>query len=77
MSVPYFPPEGFELEGAECLGVYRFGDKVVNHYFCKCCGIYPFHDVTTRPGHYRVNLGCVDGVDALALDIGVIDGRSF
>ncbi len=77
MSLPYFPPEDITIEGAESLGVYRFGDAVVNHYFCKTCGVYPFHDVATRPGHYRVNLGCVDEVDALALAIDVIDGRSF
>jgi hypothetical protein len=78
MSVPYYSPEDFALdEGAGCLGVYRFGDNVVNHYFCKCCGIYPFHDLATKPGHYRVNLGCVDGIDPLALAIDVVDGRSF
>src|SRR5262249_57496985 len=65
LSVPYFPPEDIDVEGAEALGVYRFGDHMVNHYFCRTCGIYPFHDVTTKPGHYRVNLGCVDGVDPL------------
>ncbi len=26
---------------------------------------------------YRVNLGCVIGLDVLALEIGVIDGRSM
>jgi hypothetical protein len=48
----------------------------VNHWFCRTCGVYPFHDVTDRPGHYRVNLGCVDGLDALGLAIDVLDGRS-
>lgn len=77
MSAQYFPPEDFELQGQEALAVYRFGDRLVNHWFCRTCGVSPFHDATTKPGHYRVNLGCVEGVDPLMLEIALIDGRSF
>ena len=78
MSVKYYPPDEFELlEGREHLSVYHFGDKMVNHHFCRICGVYPFHDAIEKPGHYRVNLGCVDGVDPLALEIEFIDGRAF
>ena len=78
MSVRYFPPEAFEaLEGLESLSVYRFGDLLVNHYFCARCGTYPFHDVTLKPGHYRVNLGCLEGLDSQALETSLIDGRAF
>jgi len=77
MSTEYFPPEVFTLEGQQALSVYRWGDLLVNHWFCRTCGVYPFHDVTTKPGHYRVNLGCVEGVDPLSLEISVLDGRSF
>lgn len=78
MSARYFAPEELEeLAGIETLAVYRWGDGVVNHYFCRTCGIYPFHDASNRPGHYRINLGCVDGLDPLALAITLIDGRSF
>jgi hypothetical protein len=78
MSDPFFPPEAFEeLVGTEALAVYRFGDAVVNHYFCRTCGIYTFHDVVDRPGHRRINLGCLDEVDPLAVSIRLVDGRSF
>jgi hypothetical protein len=30
-----------------------------------------------KPGHYRINLGCVEGVDALALPVEVFDGASL
>jgi len=58
----------------------------VGHYFCTSCGISPFNVVTAvppdyrgraRPGDQRVNLGCCDDVDVFALEIRVIDGRSF
>ncbi len=78
MSTRYIPRAEFEaLEGLEALAVYRFGDRLVNHYFCRTCGVYPFHDATVRPEEYRVNLGCLEGVDPLALPFELADGRSF
>ena len=77
MSDIYFPREAFTLEGKDALAVYIFGDRMMNHYFCKTCGIFPFSDAIENPGRYRVNLGCVDGVDALALEIRSIDGASY
>jgi hypothetical protein len=78
MSTSYFAPDAFErLDDGAALRVYLWGDRMVNHHFCAICGIYPFHDATTAPGHYRVNLGCLDDVDPLALEIRLIDGRSL
>jgi hypothetical protein len=82
----YIPPDAFALEGSESLAVYQFGDKDVRHYFCSTCGVCPFSGVASLPEGYegratigsrRVNLGCVDGLNPLALEITVIDGRSF
>ena len=86
MSSNYFRPSDVEVEGKEHLALYQFGDKDVNHYFCRICGISPFNRVAkvpadytgpAKPGDYRVNLGCVQELDVFALDIEVIDGRSF
>ncbi len=78
LSVRYIPRAEFsELEGLDALACYRFGDRMVNHYFCRTCGIYPFHDTTDQPGAYRVNLGCIEGLDPLALPIQILDGRAF
>jgi hypothetical protein len=87
MSSRYFSPDELELlDGKEALTVYQFGDRDVNHCFCKTCGISPFnvvakvpatYDGPARPGDRRVNLGCIEGLDPLALKIEIIDGRSF
>ena len=87
MGPTYLPPEAFdEMQGMESLTLYRFGDQSMKHYFCSTCGICPFSVVsaipddyrgTARPGYYRVNLGCVHDLDVYALDIGLIDGRSY
>ena len=86
MSASYLRPSEVEVEGEDGLAVYRFGDKDVNHFFCRTCGISPFSTVASvpadyqgpaRPGDYRVNLGCVDDLDVLSLEIQIIDGKSL
>lgn len=77
MSKQSFGPEAFTLlSGEESLSTYRWQDEDVNHHFCKHCGIYPFHDSSYDPGSYRVNLGCVEGVEPRELDIMEFDGRN-
>jgi hypothetical protein len=76
MSTQYIPAEDFEPpEDLSALTDYRWLDRVVNHLFCKACGIYPYHG--NEEWGYRVNLGCVEGLDPLALDIEIIDGKSM
>jgi hypothetical protein len=86
VSPQYIPSEAFELDGEEALAVYQFGDRALYHYFCKTCGISPMTRVANLPADYRgrarigdrrVNLGCIDGLDPLALEIEILDGRSF
>ncbi len=86
MSSSYLRPSEVELEGEERLALYQFGDRNVNHYFCRTCGISPFSRVASvppdyrgsaRPGDYRINLGCVHDLDVLSLDIQVIDGKAL
>jgi hypothetical protein len=77
MSSQWVAPDDFVLEPTHTLACYRFGDRMMNHYFCTECGTYPFSDPVAEPGKYRVNLGCVDGLDPFDLDLQMIDGRSF
>jgi hypothetical protein len=77
MSERYKPDDVVELTGLDALSVYRWGDGLVNHWFCRTCGIHPFGDATTIPGQYRFNLGCVEGIDVQTLPFEWLDGRSF
>ena len=86
MSSNYFRALDIEVEGSEHLARYQFGDRDMNHLFCRTCGISPFstvasvpadYDGPARPGDYRINLGCVHDVDVLALDIEVINGKAL
>ena len=76
MSAFTIPPENLHIDAEEdSLGVYEFGTSTAKHFFCKKCGIYPFHQTLRKPGHYRVNLGCIDGFDTNSISVDVFDGR--
>lgn len=57
------------------LSSYQWNDRVVDAIFCKSCGIFPYFG-NDQYG-YRVNLGCVEQLDALSLKIEILDGRSM
>ncbi len=76
MSSQYIPAKDFTPhQDMSLLSDYRWNDRVVEHLFCKNCGIYPYHGDSEYG--YRVNLGCVEGLDPLSLKIEIIDGRSM
>ena len=76
MSSEIISPEKLKIDAKDGkLGLYQFGIKTAKHYFCKECGIYPFHETARKPGYFRVNLGCVEGVDTFSLEAELFDGK--
>ncbi len=77
MMTPYtVPPENFTLlAGEEDLGLYQFDTKVAKHFFCKHCGIYTHNMPFRAPTNYRVNLGCIEGLDTTDFEVTVFDGK--
>lgn len=73
------PPSSFTLlseQGAET--DYQFGGKTAHHPFCTTCGVRTHS--SWGEGDARkvmVNLRCLDGVDADALQVKRWDGASF
>jgi hypothetical protein len=47
------------LAGVESLTEYRFHSRTARHYFCKVCGIYPFHRKRVTPDHLGINVFCL------------------
>jgi hypothetical protein len=75
---PMFPAEDLRiLSGEDALTLYQFNSRVAKHYFCRHCGIYPFHQTRKDPNLWRVNLGCLEGVDPYTLEATVSDGASL
>ncbi len=56
---------------------YAFNTNTAKHHFCTTCGIHTFVQTRLNPGHFRVNLGCVDGVDTFSIPIRVFDGTAI
>lgn len=75
---PTFAADALRIvQGHEQLSMYQFNSRVVKHYFCKVCGIYPFHQTRKDTNAWRVNLGCLDDVDPYTLGNSVADGASL
>jgi hypothetical protein len=75
---PTFPADALTItSGEDALSMYQFNTRVARHFFCKHCGIYPFHQTRKDPGLWRVNLGCLEGVDPYALEPNLADGASL
>ncbi len=76
MSDFVIPEASLKIDVSEgVLGLYQFDAKTAKHFFCNACGIYTHHETARKAGHYRVNLGCVEGVDTFSLDADVFDGK--
>ena len=79
LSSAYIPAADFKPHNdLNDLGVYLWNEKVLSNYFCKACRIITYiGDGENAKEGYRVNLGCVEGIDPLALKISIIDGKSL
>ncbi|HJP22664.1 MAG: GFA family protein [Alphaproteobacteria bacterium] len=74
------PADHFRLlEGENALTTYQFNTGTATHYFCRHCGIYPFHRPRVAPDAYSVNVNCLDlEPDEIAkVPVEKFDGQSF
>ena len=75
LSPRYIPAADFTPHGnAEDLSVYLWNERVLHNTFCRHCGIFVYiADGENGKDGYRVNLGCVEGLDVFALEVKRID----
>ena len=57
------------LAGEESLTEYRFHTMTARHFFCKTCGIYPFHRKRVTPDFLGVNVFCLDAFDPSGIPV--------
>ena len=76
--VHFVPAERFQiLEGEDLLTLYQWNTGKAQHFFCKRCGIYPFHKPRTKPTMMGVNVGCIDAVDVTGFEPEMFDGTAL
>lgn len=57
------------LSGEGSLTEYQFHTKTARHFFCKVCGIYPFHRKRVTPDHLGINVFCLHDFDATGIPV--------
>jgi len=62
----------------DTLGTYQFNKHVIEHHFCKICGIHPYAMGTDPKGNSicAINVHCIDDLDLDTIKINHFDGRS-
>jgi hypothetical protein len=76
----FAPPSAFRLErGEDSLSTFTFNKQVIQHLFCRTCGVESFARGRTPDGTEMVaiNVRCLDGVEPASLSPQQVDGRSF
>ena len=72
------PESRFELlTGAEDLAEYQFNTRTARHFFCRHCGIYPFHRKRVTPDQFGVNVFCLDDFDPAGIPVRATDGKGM
>jgi hypothetical protein len=57
------------VSGEDSLVEYRFHTLTARHFFCKTCGIYPFHRKRVTPEFFGVNVGCLQDFDPTGIPV--------
>ena len=76
----FVPPSQFTLHsGEDNLTEYQFNKKIIQHLFCKTCGVQPFARGKMPDGSpaVAINVRCLAGVDPKALKPMPFDGRNM
>ena len=67
------------LTAEENIGTYTFNKHVIQHRFCRTCGIHPYGEGVDPKGNRiaAINIRCVEGIDLEGVPIQHFDGRSL
>ncbi|MCH8619196.1 GFA family protein [Undibacterium sp. TS12] len=57
------------VTGEESLTEYQFNTMTAHHYFCKVCGIYPFHRKRVTPDNFGINVHCLAEFDPAGIPV--------
>ena len=64
------------IKGENNLSSYKFNTMIAEHFFCKTCGIYTHHNRRSDPNGVGINIGCIDSIDSLEYEAGLVDMKN-
>lgn len=78
LLLTFSPATQFKLiSGENKLQSYRFNKKLIDHLFCKTCGVQAFGKGAGKNGPtVSINVRCLDGVELSELTLTPYDGKS-
>jgi hypothetical protein len=56
---------------------YRFHTRTARHFFCRTCGIYPFHRKRVTPEYFGVNVFCLEDFEPSGIAVRATDGAGM
>ena len=61
------------------IGTYTFNQHVIQHRFCKTCGIHPYGEGVDPQGNQiaAINIRCLEGIELEAIPVQHFDGKSL
>lgn len=65
------------IQGEDALTEYQFHSHTARHFFCKTCGIYPFHRKRVTPDNLGINVFCLDNFDPAGLPVRCTPGAAM
>lgn len=65
------------IAGQPELAEYRFHTRTARHFFCRTCGIYPFHRKRVTPDHFGVNVRCLWDADLAGVPVRSTMGKDM
>lgn len=76
----FVPRDRFRLLTPEKdVGSYKFNKHVIDHRFCRTCGIHPYAEGMDPKGNAMaaINIRCLEGIDLDAVPVKHYDGKSI
>ena len=68
----------FRLSSGEDLSTqYKFHTGTATHFFCKVCGIYPFHRKRVTPDYLGINVFCLENFEPIGIPIRQTPGSNM
>ena len=80
LLLSFISPSQFTLQsGEQDLTAYQFNKKIIQHLFCRTCGVQPFARGKMPDGSpaIAINIRCLEGVDLDAVKPMPFDGRNM
>ena len=65
------------LSGEDALSLYQFHTRTAKHYFCKVCGVYPFHRKRVTPDHFGIHGACLENFDSTGIPVRATAGAKM